>query len=59
MPFSPIHLLPLGVFAGSAQQPLPVVMFETDKGSIDMEVDSVRALVTARGVRGTKSPGQG
>jgi peptidyl-prolyl cis-trans isomerase A (cyclophilin A) len=30
-----------------AQQPNPVVVFETEKGAIEMEVDSVRAPITA------------
>ena len=48
MPFSAIRLLlAIGVFAGAARQPLPIVVFETEKGSIEMEVDSVRAPVTA------------
>ena len=48
MPFSAISaLLAIGVVAGAARQPLPIVVFETAKGSIEMEVDTVRAPVTA------------
>lgn len=48
MPVSAIHvLLTTAVLAGTARQPLPIVVFETEKGSIEMEVDSMRAPVTA------------
>ena len=48
IPFRLIHLLlAAAALAGAARQPLPIVVFETDKGSIEMEVDSVRAPVTA------------
>lgn len=41
-------LLALTLFAGAApQQRNPVVVFETEKGPIEMEVDSVRAPITA------------
>jgi hypothetical protein len=47
----PLSLMPLlltiGVLAGAARQPLPLVVFETEKGSIEMQVDSGRAPVTA------------
>ena len=44
IPFRLIHLLlAAAALAGAARQPLPIVVFETDKGSIEMEVDSVRA----------------
>lgn len=47
-PTTAIHLLlATAVLAGTATQPLPIVVFETEKGSIEMEVDSMRAPVTA------------
>jgi hypothetical protein len=39
MPFSATRLLlAIGVFAGPAQPPLPIVVFATEKGSIEMDV---------------------